>query len=154
VALDQLWSQIVTNPVELRLESLWQGWRPYIGVQLCQRKVGVLLPRTGSKCGSKMHCQATSKGKFRLNSALTKNTGTVYPSPVNSRQDPSFAWEIRARWRMDNTGDGWKDLRRDELRLLASPAVLSTCHAVGRAYHHRSSPFHSTVPRRKAFSTS
>jgi hypothetical protein len=32
-----------------------------------------------------------------MNSGLKKIIGAVHPSPVSSRQDPGFAWEIRAR---------------------------------------------------------
>jgi hypothetical protein len=76
-----------------------------------------------------------------------RSTASRSPSPVNLRRDPSFTWEIRAQGRMDNTGDGWKDLARDGSRLLAGQVILTTCRTAGRVYPHRSSPFHSTVPR-------
>jgi hypothetical protein len=89
-----------------------------------------------------------------MNSGLKKIVGVVHPSPVSSRRDSGFAWEIRARWGVDNTGAGWKDQWWDKFRPLAGPAVMPTCRAVDRDYHHRSWMPVDRTPRASAITTS
>jgi hypothetical protein len=99
VIFDQLWSQIVLDPVSKWPRSLWQSWSWYMGEQLWCSRIGSSLHENRRKMPLNLVCQA----KQRSHSEWTDNWRRSFSSPVCCAPWSALSAMIRARLRMAST---------------------------------------------------